>query len=144
MEKIRIYSKILKIIFRLVMVLVVIMPIIAWILYPAPQPLLRSIIGFSFDVVPQASSIKILYPITWQIKMLAACADLIPALVLAYVMHLLSKLFLNFEKGKIFEFNNVKIIRRVGIGLIIQQLLTVVSGALSSGILTAKNPPGHG
>lgn len=144
MEKILKYSKFLKIFFWMSLGFVIITPIVMWALYPSPEIIRKSMMVFDFTPTVIPDGIKILYPMTWSIKILGLMADMIPTVALAYVLFNLAKLFSAFERKHIFEVNNVKIIRSIGYGLIINQILSPISEALVTLIVSWKNPPGHG
>lgn len=144
MEKIRKYSKFLKIFFWVSLCFMVIMPIIMWSLYPFPEVIRKTMMAYGFAPTVIPDGIKILYPMTWSVKILGLMADIIPTIALAYVFFNLTKLFSAFEHNHIFEVNNVKIIRSIGWGLIVNQILSPISEALVTAIVSWKNPHGYG
>lgn len=144
MGKIRIYSKFLKIFFWACLVFVIMMPIIMWTLYPMPEAIQKSMMAFNVKTTVIPDGIKILYPMTWSVKIVGLIASMIPTIALAYVLFNVAKLFSAFEHNRIFEVNNVKIIRSIGFGLIVNQILSPISEALVTAIVSWKNPPGYG
>lgn len=95
-------------------------------------------LGFDLGVGPESAG-----PITWDVRLLALAAMAAPTALTVYVLWNLSRLFDRYARDEVFTDENTRRIRRVGVFLLVGELLSPLEGAALSVILTLHNPPGH-
>ncbi|WP_419786369.1 DUF2975 domain-containing protein [Pseudodesulfovibrio sp.] len=106
-----------------------------WALKHAGQGL-----SFGFDLNVRPENVG---PIFWDVQLLALAAMAVPTAMIGYVFWNLARLFGNYARDAVFTDENTRRIRRVGILLLIRELLSPLEGAALSVILTMHNPPGQ-
>ncbi|WP_066856526.1 DUF2975 domain-containing protein [Halodesulfovibrio spirochaetisodalis] len=79
---------------------------------------------------------------TWQ-RIACFGASMLTGGAIMYVLRMLSRLFALYSRGEFFGVDNVACYRAIGIGLIVQQALSLPQGALQSVILSFTNPQGQ-
>jgi len=106
-----------------------------WVLGHAGQ---EFSLGFDLGVGPDAAG-----PITWDVRLLALAAMAAPTALTAFALWNLSRLFGSYARDEVFTDGNTRRIRRVGVCLLVRELLSPFEGAALSVILTLHNPPGQ-
>ena len=95
-------------------------------------------LGFNLGVGPESVG-----PITWGVRGLALLAMAAPTALTSYVLWNLALLFRDYARDEIFTDENTRRLRRVGLFLLVRELLAPLEGAVLSVILTMHNPPGQ-
>lgn len=67
----------------------------------------------------------------------------VPMSIILLIFHNLAKLFQLYQQGYLFEIENIKRIRAIGIYLIASQMLQLIYQPLMTILLTFDQPPGH-
>lgn len=68
--------------------------------------------------------------------------ELLSLSISVFICHKLAKLFHLYEKGYLFEEENIKLIKQVGICMIVGQLVHLIYQPLITAALSFNNPPG--
>jgi hypothetical protein len=136
--KIKIVSLFFRLLFQIGLVAVPLVHIISWIY--APQVIGENI-GFAMRVLPE--EVKILYQLGASTKFFGFLIDMIPIVIIEFMLYFLIRLFRLYEQGEIFSLINVNYIKKIGYILFIFQLLSPITNGLLTGVLTWHNPPGH-
>lgn len=140
MNKIHRTSKFFRMIFSLALVVMPIMMMIGW--YYAPTPIsIGHNTGFFINVIPKG--VTVMHQLSAFTKFSAFAVSCIPLAINLFICYMLIRLFRQFESNQLFTISNVRYIKRIGIGLLIGQLIQPFYQAAVSGILTIGNPAGH-
>jgi len=94
-------------------------------------------LGFDLGVRPE-----LVGPLTWDVRLLALLAMAVPTALTSYVLWNLALLFRSYSRDEVFTDDNTRRLRRVGVFLLVRELLSPLEGAALSVILTMHNPPG--
>jgi hypothetical protein len=140
MNKIKRVSKIFSLLFQAVFIVFLLSNIIGWIIAPTPIVYLEKM-GFTFTVIPKY--IPILHDLSAQEKVYGFLVSIIPLAIDLWLIANLVKLFKLYQQGKIFLLENVCAIKRIGIALLLSQIVAPFYEAAISAVLTWHNPPGH-
>ena len=140
MNKIKRVSKIFSLLFQAVFIVFLLSNIIGWIVTPSPI-VYSGKLGFTFDVI--SKHIPILHALSAQEKVFGFLISIIPLAINLWLIANLVKLFKLYQQGKIFLLENVCAIKRIGIALLLSQIVAPFYEAAISAVLTWNNPPGH-
>lgn len=142
MHKIQKISRFIKWILILAFISLPIVYGMFWYQAPKPfiNPLITKDVGFAINIIP--ADIPIMQPLSVHTKLLAFVVSLIPLSITLVIVALMIQLFNHFQHKEIFSQPNVKIIKKIGIWLIVGQLASMVYDLLISITLTWHNPPG--
>lgn len=140
MQRIVKVSCILRFIFWVALVVLPLFNIISWMMVPSSIQIGSDNLGMSYSPIPAGLTIEWLTP---SIKALAFLVDLIIIVPNMLLLYWLIRLFGNYQQQQIFTLENVKLIRNVGITLIVWQILVPTHQALLSLVLTLHNAPGQ-
>lgn len=134
MNKIRRVSQVFKWFFILLFILLPIVYLVFWIQAPAHVSAVTVSSGL---LTPDPN---FLAPLSLSTRLISFCVALIPLSIDLLVLYFLIRLFTCFERGEIFNRQNVKNIRRIGYTVLIGQLLGIVYQLLLTTVLTWHNP----
>ena len=95
-------------------------------------------LGFDLGVGPENVG-----PITWDVRLLVLLALAVPTALTSYVLWNLALLFRSYARDEIFTDDNTRRLRRVGVFLLVRELLSPLEDAALSVILTMHNAPGE-
>lgn len=140
MDRIVKVSRVFRIIFMLVFILVPLFSIISWIIAPSALQLGTNAFDMQYSPIPMDLHTIVLTP---GIKLLAFFVDILVVGPNMLLLFFLIRLFGNYQREKIFTAENVKLIRNVGYTLFIWQIMTPIHQMLLSLVLTMHNPPGQ-
>lgn len=139
MKKITLVSKILQVVFWIVMICLPILNLLFWLYFDDFRSL-----GFGDRIGGiDLRSIPLQLPLPLSAKMFALAAGILTLAVDMTIAYLLIKLFRLYAAGRIFTADNVKFIRWIGYTILIGQAISPVHQALLTLALTFPNPPGH-
>lgn len=139
MNKIERVSRVLRMIFRVSLILLPILAMSGWIWFEEFKA-----IGMMDNVNDVSlSSLNMPSPLPVASKIAAMAATLIPLTIDMFALFFLSRLFGLYAEGHIFTEASVGYIRRIGYTLLIGQGLHPVHQALLTLALTFKNPVGQ-
>lgn len=138
--KIKKVSFIFRWLFIAIMIALPIINLILWINAPTPIDISGKF-GFLMDIVPKG--VKVLHPLSWSTKLYGFLVSLIPILIIEFLLYSLVQLFRHYEKAEIFTLKNVSYIKRIGIALLLNQIVNVICNGALSGILSWNNPHGY-
>lgn len=141
MHKIKRVSKMFRILFQVVFILLPIGNIIGWMQAPKPIIILQGI--FRLNVIPHTYQEEILHNLSYTEKGLGLLASCIPLAIQLSIVYFLIRLFKCYERGEIFSLKNVNYIKKIGYGLLISEIIIPVHQFIAGVILTMHNPPGH-
>lgn len=141
MNKIQKISCFFKWLFTAVFISLPILYGVFWAGAPSPFPSTMKDFGFSMSLIP--GGIHIMHPLSIYTKTLGFVISLIPLSINLFILFFIVKLFKNFENKEIFSLSNVKIIKKVGLGILIGQFMHLIYDLLMSVTLTWHNPVGH-
>lgn len=132
MNKIKIVSRLFRILFQITFVMLPACLILYWLGAPAPL----SILGHSLniDLIPhEMPGFPMILHLSRQTRLLGFLVSLIPAVMLLMVFYFLIKLFRLYEKNEIFSLNNIYYLRVVATTVVIGELifLPIYQGLLS-------------
>lgn len=140
MDRIVKVSRIFRVLFIIVFILVPLFSIVSWIITPAALQLGTSSFGIQYSPIPTDLHIALLTP---GVKVLAFFVDAFVVAPNMLLLYFLIKLFTNYQQEKIFTSENVKLIRNVGYTMFVWQIMTPIHQMLLSMVLTLHNPPGQ-
>lgn len=80
---------------------------------------------------------------TYAHRLMILLVQLIPLSITVLICHRLAQLFRLYEQGSLFENSNIKLIKNIGLLLIIGELLQFIYQPLMSCVLTFNNPVGE-
>ena len=141
MDKIAHISKIFRIFFQIILVLIPLFTILSWTMVPNTLDLGGSVNGISYSPIPP--NLHINYTLTPIIKILGFFINMLTVGMAMLILCFLVRLFRNYERQQIFSLINVRIFRNVGYSLIVWQILIPFQQALLSVLLTWQNGPGQ-
>jgi len=141
MNRIAHISRIFRILFQIILVLLPLFTIISWIVVPSNFDLGGRFTGISYSPIPP--NLHINYTLTPVVKILGFLVNMLTVGATMLILYFLVKLFRNYQREQIFSLANVRIFRNVGYSLIIWQILVPIQQALLSVILTWQNGPGQ-
>lgn len=140
MDRIVSVSRIFRILFIIVFILVPLFSIVSWMITPDAVQIGTSTFGLQYSPIPVDLHIALLTP---GVKVLAFFVDILVVAPNMLLLFFLIKLFGNYQKEKIFTLENVKLIRNVGYTMLVWQIMTPIHQMLLSVVLTMHNPPGQ-
>lgn len=76
-------------------------------------------------------------------KAIILLIQLVPLSITVLICNKLAKLFYLYEKGTLFEEENIKLIKQISIYMISGELLQLIYQPLITAALSFNNPPGH-
>ena len=141
MHNIQRISTIFRWLFQMILIILPVLLILFWMGVTHPIPIDGIRHAISINYIP--SGLKILHPLSIQTRLLGFTIGLIPLVVKLLILYFLIKLFRLYEQAEIFSIKNVTYIKRIGIAMLIGQILNPIYQALLSVALTWQNPPGH-
>ncbi|MEF2231585.1 MAG: DUF2975 domain-containing protein [Pseudodesulfovibrio sp.] len=97
--------------------------------------------GLSLGVNPGIRP-ELIGPMTWDVQALALLAMAAPTAMTCFVLWNLALLFGSYARDEIFTDDNTRRLRRVGVFLLVRELIAPLEFAALSVILTMHNPPG--
>lgn len=147
MNKIKRVSQFFRLLILVIMVLVPLSQALFWIQAPEPLrighylaglgPTLKGN-GITINYIPQ--TLQILHPFTPTDRMNGFLISLIPTLMMMLICFYLQALFKLYQTGTIFSFENVRLIKKLGVTLAVSQLAQPFYQFLLSMALTWDNP----
>jgi glucan phosphoethanolaminetransferase (alkaline phosphatase superfamily) len=136
--KIKSVSRLFKLFFQIVFIILPILHLIAWVY--APEPLLLPMGA----IISAFSDIPILYTLSFSTKLLGFLVSAVPLIVMECMLYFLIQLFGLYQQNEIFSLKNVQYLKKIGYALLIAQLAKpIFDGFLLSMLLTWHNPHGH-
>lgn len=142
MDKIKKFSRFFRILFQFFFILLPIIYIGFWGGYSFWHANFPNWFGF-FSTYFIPHSVEILHQVSGKEAFYAFLAGILPTAVIMFLLFFLIKLFKLYEQGEIFSRSNVKVIRNIGIMMLIEQFVGLIHEPLMGLILTIHNPPGH-
>lgn len=139
MNKIQRVSLCFRYLFQIIFILLPLTQIIGWI--AAPNSL--HFLGITFDVIPKGYQHFIPNELSANVKLLAFMMSMIPTAVQLFVLYFLIKLFNHYEQKEIFSLQNVRYIRNVSYGILLQQCINPLCQFILGIPLTWQNATGH-
>ena len=139
MERIAKVSRILRIVFLVIMLALPVITLVHWLFFS--ELLDHNIISKVHDV--NLNAITIQRPITAEVKVLGFLVSLIPVSIDMIILMYLYKLFGLYVRGDIFTAKNVFFIRRLGYTILIGQALSPFIQCLMTLAMTFSNQPGQ-
>jgi len=97
--------------------------------------------GWSFDFLPRLSYVTT--PFSFTQRAIAFSTNLIPLGLDLLILYLLTNLFRLYEQAKYFSMQAVNNIRRIGIVMLIGELVNPFCQAFTTAALSWSNPPGQ-
>lgn len=76
-------------------------------------------------------------------RLVILCIQMIPLSITVLICHKLAKLFRLYEQGYLFEVENIRLIKHIGIFMIVGELVQLIYQPLMTAALTFNNPPGE-
>ena len=134
MHKIKKYSGILSKLFYALAILYPVALLLVWSFYPELSQKTK------YDISPVTPE-----QVTWNTKTwLAIMAINIPyALIMGFISLSLARLFKSFSRGKVFAYENCKLLKKVVVFLCLSVLFNIFADSLMSLALTFQNAPGE-
>lgn len=138
MERIARFSRIMRKVF---LALLVLLPVIAALFWTFAEEMMA--MGMFNQQGFRLEDLHVQLPLGGLVKSLGFAVSLIPTSVSMYIAWCLARLFGLYSQGLIFTADNVALIRRVGVAMLVGQALSPVQQALLALVLTINNPPGQ-
>lgn len=133
-------SFIFRWLFQILFIAVPVLHTVTWIIAPAAFDV-SGHFGFFSSAIPQGT--VIMHNLTTSTKIYGWLIGAVPMLIVEFILYLLIRLFLLFERVEIFSTANVQYIKKIGYSLLAFQLLNPLFDGLLTALLTFGNPPGH-
>jgi hypothetical protein len=140
MQKIQRVSMLFRLFFQFIFIIFPIVLAIYWILGPQ---FFDGVMSHEAVIRFIPHSVNVTKPLSATIRLYGFLITLIPLAVTEVILYFLIKLFKLYENKIIFSLDNVNTIRKIGITMLIGQLLNPIHEMLLSLTLTWHNPPGH-
>lgn len=147
MNKIQRTSRYLRWLFTALMVLTPLMYIASW--FFLPDIVKKDSFFMGFDMIPRdlaamiPGDVIVQHPLTTMMRLLGLTISLVPMTVTLLIYSNLVTLFLMYERLSFFNIQNVAIIRRIGIYLLLGEVLRPFIELATTALLTWQNGPGH-
>lgn len=142
MNKIQRTSRFLRWFFTALMIITPLFTIISWFVLTLDHNTgnFNFIYGFSElrDHLP-----LIEHPLTMQLRLIGMMISLVPLSIQLLMYYNFINLFLLYERGIYFDIENVSVIRKIGIFVLLSQLASPFVEAATSTLLTWQNSPGR-
>jgi hypothetical protein len=138
MNKIQRTSRYLRWLFSALMVLTPIFYIAFW--FFIPDLIKHDNFVMYFDVIPKDLNVE--HPLNNITRLLGLTINLIPLTVTMLLYSNLVMLFMMYERLNFFNMQNVAVIRRIGIYLLLSEIIRPFIEATISALLTWQNTPG--
>jgi hypothetical protein len=139
MEKIKRVSMFFRVLFQMSFIALPILLVCFWI--QAPTSIGLHALDITMSFIPKG--VEILNPLSPMAKFLGFLISLIPNALSMLIIYFLIKLFKLYENGKIFTFENVNYIKKIGYTLLITELVDPIYQVFMTATLTWGNPHGH-
>lgn len=139
MNKIQRTSRYLRWLFTALMALTPLMYLASWFLLP--EVVTKDSFFMGFDMIP--SGVIVQHPLTTMMRLLGLTISLVPLTITLLIYSNLVTLFLMYERLSYFNLENVAIIRKIGIYLLLGEIVRPIVEAATSALLTWQNGPGH-
>ena len=147
MNKIQRTSRYLRWIFTALMAITPVLYIASWCLLP--DILKKDSFIMGFDVVPRVLSnvvsgeIIMHHPLTTMMRLLGLTISLVPLGITLLLYANLVTLFLMYERLSFFTMENVAIIKKIGVYMLLSELIRPFVEAATTVLLTWQNGPGQ-
>ena len=141
MQRIAKVSRVFRIIFQMLLILMPLFTIISWLILPDQLRLSSSIGSIAYNPIPNDLNVPAL--ITPMTRVLGFLINMLTVGINMSIFYFLVRLFRNYEREQIFSLTNARLIRKVGYALLVWQILRPIQTALMSLMLTWHNPPGQ-
>lgn len=147
MNKIQRTSRYLRWLFIVFMGLTPLMYIASW--FFLPDMVKKDSFFMGFDIIPRdlvamiPGDVIVQHPLTTMMRLLGLTISLVPMTITMLIYSNLITLFLMYERLSYFNLENVAIIRRIGIYLLLAEVLRPFVELAMSALLTWQNGPGH-
>lgn len=138
-EKIKKVSLFFRWLFLVLLIAIPIVHTISWRYAPVTIDVSQGS-GLFVSAVPKG--IQVLHPLSSSTKIYGFLIGTIPVIVIEFILYFLIRLFKLYERAEIFSIQNVKYIKKIGYGLLISQIATIISNTFLSALLTWDNPTG--
>jgi len=147
MNKIQRTSRYLRWTFTVLMVLTPVLYITSWCLMP--DMVTKDSFIFGFDVIPKdlvnviSGDVLIQHPLTNMMRLLGLAISLVPLTITLLLYSNLVTLFQLYEQQRYFAMENVAVIRKIGLYILLSELVRPFIEAAITALFTWQNGPGH-
>lgn len=139
MNKIQRTSRYLRWLFTGLMVITPILYVAFW--FFVPDVIKQDDFIMGFNVIP--SQLIVVHPLTTMLRLLGLTISIIPMSITLLLYANLVTLFLMYERGYYFNLQNVSVIKRIGVYLLLGEILRPLEEAATTLLLTWQNGPGQ-
>ena len=140
MQKIQTYSRYIRLILQLLIILTPIVTLYFWLTVQSDNDFLTSmgIIQLGYDITDFTQQ-----PLTVSTRLWAFTASMLPCGILIYAFHVLAKLFGCYERADVFTLDTAKYFQKLGRIFFFWAFSNFVYSGLISVALSFNNPPGE-